>query len=183
MGRTGSDIMDASESSRGLLLNYTGDGKGKSSAAFGTALRALGWGWKVGILQFIKDDAPTGEAQFFRRYFPELIFEQYGAGMLDRDADHRGAAEAGWKRAQELLQTFDGELLIFDELNVVLHFYLLEPDDIRAALLARRPGLNVILTGRYAHPKIIEISDLVTRVECEKHPFEQGLPARRGIDF
>ena len=175
--------MEETDVSRGLLLNYTGDGKGKSSAAFGTALRALGWGWKVGILQFIKDDAPTGEAQFFRRYFPELIFEQYGAGMLDRDADHRGAAETGWKRAQELLQTFDGELLIFDELNVVLHFYLLEPDDIRAALLARRPDLNVILTGRYAHPKIVEISDLVTRVECEKHPFEQGLPARRGIDF
>ena len=82
-----------------------------------------------------------------------------------------------------MLQNFDGELLVFDELNVVLHFYLLEPDDIRAALLARKPDLNVILTGRYAHPKIIEISDLVTRVECEKHPFEKGLPARRGIDF
>ena len=92
-------------------------------------------------------------------------------------------AERGWRRAQELLWDFDGELLIFDELNVVLHFYLLEPDDIRQALLARRPGLNVILTGRYAHPKIVEISDLVTRVECEKHPFEQGLPARQGIDF
>lgn len=175
--------MEGNTTERGLLLNYTGDGKGKSSAAFGTALRALGWGWKVGILQFIKDEAPTGEAQFFRRYFPDLIFEQYGAGMLDRDADHRGAAEKGWQRAQELLRDFDGDLLIFDELNVVLHFYLLEPDDIRQALLARRPSLNVILTGRYAHPKIIEISDLVTRVECEKHPFEQGFPARRGIDF
>ena len=175
--------MDTKNTERGLLLNYTGEGKGKSSAAFGTALRALGWGWKVGIIQFIKDEAPTGEAQFFRKYFPELIFEQYGAGMLDRDADHRGAAERGWARAKELLQTFDGELLIFDELNVVLHFYLLEPDDIREALLARRPDLNVILTGRYAHPKIVEISDLVTRVECEKHPFEKGFPARRGIDF
>ena len=175
--------MEENDASRGLLLNYTGEGKGKSSAAFGTALRALGWGWKVGILQFIKDDAPTGEAQFFRKYFPDLIFEQYGAGMLDLDLDHRGAAQRGWARAQELLQNFDGQLLIFDELNVVLHFYLLEPDDVRAALLARRPDLNVILTGRYAHPKIVEISDLVTRVECEKHPFEQGLPARRGIDF
>lgn len=175
--------MDTTETKRGLLLNYTGEGKGKSSAAFGTALRALGWGWKVGIIQFIKDDAPTGEAQFFRRYFPELVFEQYGAGMLDRDADHRGAAERGWQRARELLKSFDGELLIFDELNVVLHFYLLEPDDIRKALLERKPELNVILTGRYAHPKILEISDLVTRVECEKHPFEKGFPARRGIDF
>ena len=175
--------MDKSMCDRGLLLNYTGEGKGKSSAAFGTALRALGWGWKVGILQFIKDEAPTGEARFFRRYFPELIFEQYGAGMLDRDADHRGAAERGWKRAEELLRTFDGELLVLDELNVVLHFYLLEPDVVREALLARRPELNVILTGRYAHPKIVEISDLVTRVECEKHPFEKGFPARRGIDF
>ena len=175
--------MDEGLSERGLLLNYTGEGKGKSSAAFGTALRALGWGWKVGVIQFIKDDAPTGEANFFRRYFPQLIFEQYGAGMLDRDADHRGAAERGWKRAEELLRTFDGELLVLDELNVVLHFYLLEPDEVVKVLLERRPGLNVILTGRYAHPKIVAISDLVTRVECEKHPFEQGLPARRGIDF
>ena len=175
--------MENLDTERGLLLNYTGEGKGKSSAAFGTVLRALGWGWKVGILQFIKDDAPTGEAQFFRRYFPDLIFEQYGAGMLDRDADHRGAAERGVKRAAERLKNFDGELLVFDELNVVLHFYLLEPDTIREALLSRRPGLNVIITGRYAHPKILEISDLVTRVECEKHPFEKGFPARRGIDF
>ena len=175
--------MEDKDAPRGLLLNYTGEGKGKSSAAFGTALRALGWGWKVGIIQFIKDDAPTGEAQFFRRYFPELIFEQYGAGMLDRDADHRGAARKGWERAKELLQSFDGELLIFDELNVVLHFYLIEPDEVVTALLARREGLNVILTGRYAHPKIVAISDLVTKVDCEKHPFEQGLPARRGIDF
>ncbi len=175
--------MEENKSERGLLLNYTGEGKGKSSAAFGTALRALGWGWKVGILQFVKDGTPTGESQFFRRYFPELIFEQCGAGMLDRDVDHRGAAERGWARARQLLDTFDGELLIFDELNVILHFYLLEPDEVAAALLARRPGLNVILTGRYAHPKITAISDLVTKVECLKHPFEQGLPARRGIDF
>ena len=176
--------MDGQEKNeRGLLLNYTGEGKGKSSAAFGTALRALGWGWKVGILQFIKDSAPTGEAQFFRKYFPDLIFEQCGAGMLDLDLDHRGAAEAGWKRAQQLLKEFDGELLIFDELNVVLHFYLLEPDDVAKALLERRPGLNVILTGRYAHPKIVAISDLVTTVDIIKHPFQQGIPARRGIDF
>ena len=175
--------MDNSMCDRGLLLNYTGEGKGKSSAAFGTALRALGWGWKVGIIQFIKDDAPTGEAQFFRKYFPDLIFEQHGAGMLDLDLDHRGAAQRGWARAQELLQDFDGQLLIFDELNVVLHFYLLEPDDIVKALLARKKDLNVILTGRYAHPKIVEISDLVTTVDIIKHPFEQGIPARKGIDF
>ena len=81
------------------------------------------------------------------------------------------------------MQNFDGQLLIFDELNVVLHFYLLEPDDIAKALLARKKDLNVILTGRYAHPKIVAISDLVTTVDIIKHPFEQGIPARKGIDF
>lgn len=176
--------MEKSDSERGLLLDFTGNGKGKSSAAFGTALRALGWGWKVGILQFIKDsETVTGEAQFFRRCFPELIFEQFGVGMLDRDADHRGAAEAGWRRAQELLTGFDGELLIFDELNVAMHYGLLSPVDVARALRERRPGLNVILTGRDAPPEIISICDLVTTMDETKHPFRQGILARRGIDF
>ena len=169
---------------RGLLLNFTGEGKGKTSAAFGTAVRALGWGWRIAILQFIKDEAtPTGEALFFRQHFPEVIFERYGAGMLESDADHRGAAERGWARAQELLREFPGELLILDELNVVLHFYLLEPEEIAAALLARRPGLNVVVTGRYIHKAIREISDLVSVIDTPTHPFQKGFPARRGLDF
>ena len=176
--------MEKSDRERGLLLNFTGDGKGKSTAAFGTALRALGWGWKVGILQFVKAAEPvTGEAQFFRRHFPEVLFETCGAGMLDRDADHRGAAEAGWKRAQELLKTFDGELLIFDELNIALHYRLLDTDAVAKALRERRSGLNVILTGRYAPPGIVALCDLVTTMDETKHPFRQGILARRGIDF
>ena len=169
---------------QGLLLNFTGEGKGKTSAAFGTALRALGWGWRIAVLQFIKDEAtPTGEALFFQRYFPDTVFERFGVGMLETDADHRGAAQRGWARAQELLQTFPGELLILDELNVVLHFYLLEPDEIAAALRARRPGLNVVITGRYIHKTIRDICDLVSTIDTPIHRFQKGLPARRGIDF
>ena len=169
---------------QGLLLNFTGEGKGKTSAAFGTALRALGWGWRIAVLQFIKDEAtPTGEALFFQRYFPDTVFERFGAGMLETDADHRGAARRGWARARELLKNFPGELLILDELNVALHFYLLEPDEVAAALLGRRSGLNVVITGRYIHKTIRDICDLVSAIDTPVHPFRKGVPARRGIDF
>lgn len=170
-----------------MLLNFTGDGKGKTSAAFGIALRALGRGWRIAVLQFIKDGSvETGEAMFFRQHFPGTIFECVGAGMLDAgtlDAGHRSAAERGWERARRLLREFPGELLILDELNVAIRFGLLDPEEVAAALLARRPELNVIVTGRGIHGKIRGICDLVSTVETPEHPFRKGIPAREGIDF
>ena len=88
---------------RGLLLNLTGDGKGKSTSAFGTAVRALGWGWRVAILQFLKGDRMTGERNFFTTHFPEMIFEDLGLGLSTHPGDHAGAARRGWERAKELL--------------------------------------------------------------------------------
>ena len=168
---------------RGLLLNLTGDGKGKSTSAFGTVLRALGWGWRVAVIQFMKGERPTGEKNFFTRYFPEMIFEQYGLGLTTRPGDHRGMAQRGWARTRELLESFDGELLILDELNVALHHGFLDPAEVAAALRSRRATLNLIVTGRHAPPELVEIADLVSEIADLKHPFHRGIPARKGVDY
>lgn len=176
-------MLEFDDRERGLLLNLTGDGKGKSTSAFGTALRALGWGWRVAVIQFMKGERPTGEKNFFTRYFPEMIFEQYGLGLTTRPGDHRGMAQRGWARTRELLESFDGELLILDELNVALHHGFLDPAEVAAVLRARRPTLNLIVTGRHAPPELVEIADLVSEVVEIKHPFHRGIPARKGVDY
>ena len=168
---------------KGLLYNFTGNGKGKTSAAFGMVLRALGWGWKVAVLQFMKGERETGERLFFQKYFPEIYFAGCGLGRTCRTGDHAGAAREGWKIASDLLKNFDGELVVLDELNVALtHQYL----DIRAvteALRNRRPGLHVVVTGRNSPPELRAVSDLVSDIAEEKHPFKQGIPARKGLDY
>ena len=100
---------------KGLLYNFTGNGKGKTSAALGVALRALGYGWKVAVLQFMKSGRETGERLFFRQYFPDTFFEGCGLGRTCRPGDHAGYAREGWRTASKLLKEFDGELLILDE--------------------------------------------------------------------
>ena len=171
------------ENDRGLLLNLTGDGKGKSTGAFGIAIRALGWNWRVAILQFLKSARPTGERNFFTRHFPEMIFEDLGLGLTTHPGDHAGAARRGWERAKELLTGFDGELLILDELNVALRNGYLDGNEVVAALANRRAGLNVIVTGRGALPELVAVSDLVSEVREIRHPFRQGVPAQKGIDY
>ena len=176
-------MLEFDDRERGLLMNLTGDGKGKSTSAFGTALRALGWGWRVAVIQFMKGERPTGEKNFFSRYFSEMIFEQYGLGLTTRPGDHRGMAQRGWARTRELLESFDGELLILDELNVALHHGFLDPAEIAAALLARRATLNLIVTGRHEPPELVEIADLVSEIADIKHPFHRGIPTRKGVDY
>ena len=168
---------------RGLLLNLTGDGKGKSTSAFGTAVRALGWGWRVAILQFLKGDRMTGERNFFTTHFPEMIFEDLGLGLSTHPGDHAGAARRGWERAKELLAGFDGELLILDALNVALRNGYLSADEVIPALTGRRETLNVIVTGRGAPPELVAVSDLVSEVREIRHPFRSGIPAQKGIDY
>ena len=168
---------------KGLLYNFTGNGKGKTSAALGVVLRALGRGWKVAVLQFMKGDRETGERLFFRQYFPEIFFEGCGLGRTCKPGDHAGLAREGWKTAAEMLKNFDGELLVLDELNVALSHNYLDLDEVIAALQNRRPELNVIVTGRNSPPELREISDLVSDIAPEKHPYQQGIPARKGLDY
>ena len=169
---------------KGLLLTITGDGKGKTTSALGTVVRALGRGWRVTILQFVKNEGKTGEKLFFEK-FPDLVtMEQVGEGFSWQDKDHAAAAEAGWQKA---LPWLTGEkkcdLLVLDELNIALHYGWLEHEKVLEALKYRPDGLSVIVTGRYAPEALIECSDLVSKIENIKHPFDSGIPGRQGIDF
>ena len=167
----------------GMLLDLTGDGKGKTSAALGIVLRAIGAGWRPAVIQFIKDDWPTGELAYFRKYHPDLIFECHGLGFTNRPGDHLAAARKGWERACGLLREYPGELLVLDELNGALAAGLLEPGEVLDALQHRRPGLHVIVTGRGTPPELAAICDLVSEMKEVKHPFKQGIPAQKGLDF
>ena len=168
---------------KGLLYNFTGNGKGKTSAALGVALRALGRGWKVAVLQFMKGERETGERLFFQKYFPEIYFEGCGLGRTCRMGDHAAYAREGWKIAVRLLKDFDGELLVLDELNVALSHDYLDLPEVITALKKRRPELNVIVTGRNSPPELRAVSDLVSDIAPEKHPYQQGIPARKGLDY
>ncbi len=175
--------MNTTPNPTSLVYNITGNGKGKTSSALGMAMRALGWGQKVAIIQFIKNDADTGERLFFQKFFPEVLFESTGKGFTITPGDHAQFAQAGWTHAKELLATFDGDLLILDELNIAIHCGYISEEEVMASLQERKSNLNVIITGRYATDKIIDFCDLVSEVEEIKHPFQKNIPARKGLDF
>jgi len=170
----------------GLLLLHTGDGKGKSTAAFGMVARALGWGQKVGIVQYIKGKWVTGERQFFKRFPDEVRYEVMGEGFTwdtqDRARDI-AAAEAAWTVSLEMLADPALDLVLFDELNIALRYDYLDIDQVVADLDARPRDKHVVITGRNAKPQLLAIADLVTEMTLVKHPFDQGIKAQRGIDF
>ena len=171
---------------RGLVLVHTGNGKGKSSAAFGVAARALGWGQRVAIAQFIKGAWKTGERQFFNRFPEQLEWRTTGQGFTwdtqDREADS-AAARSALAMAQGLLAGGGFDLVVLDEINVVLSYDYLPPEAVVACLEARADRTHVILTGRGAPPELIEYADLVSEMVEIKHPFQAGIKAQRGIDF
>lgn len=170
----------------GLLVVNTGDGKGKSTAAFGTVARALGWGHKVGIVQYIKGKWITGERQFFDRFPDQLRWEVMGQGFTwdtqDRAKDIE-AVEAAWALSLEMLHDPSLNLVLLDELNIALRYDYLDIDRVVADLQARPRDKHVLITGRNAKPELIAIADLVTEMTLVKHPFEQGIKAQRGLDF
>lgn len=170
----------------GLLLVHTGDGKGKSTAAFGMVARALGWNQKVGIVQYIKGKWITGERQFFKKFPDQVRYEIMGQGFTwdtqDRAQDI-AAAEAAWKTSLEMLHDPDLDLVVLDELNIALRYDYLDIHQVVADLQARPRDKHVVVTGRNAKPELTAIADLVTEMTLVKHPFEQGIKAQRGIDF
>lgn len=177
-------MLTETQKSEGLLLNITGNGKGKSTSAFGITIRALGWGWRVLFLQFVKGDRETGEKRFFDALgSPNLVFDQLGAGASWEPGDHPALARQGWLRAKEALVSPEWNLVVFDELNIALHCGWLPLDGVMEALRTRRAELNVVITGRYAPEPLLDMSDLVSRIEAVRHPYEKGIPAARGIDF
>jgi cob(I)alamin adenosyltransferase len=171
---------------KGLLIVHTGAGKGKSTAAFGLLMRALGHGWKVGVVQFIKGTWDTGEKRAFARFADLLTWRTMGEGFTwetqDRDKDI-AAAKAGWAAALELMENPEIRLVLLDELNIALHYDHLRFEEVIAALTQRRPDLHVIVTGRNAKPELMEAADLVTEMVERKHPFAAGVRAQQGIEF
>ena len=176
---------------KGLLIVHTGKGKGKSTAAFGLAARAVGNGMRVGIVQFVKGKWRTGERAVFER-FPELVtVRTMGEGFTwetqDRARDIR-AAEAAWAVSRAMIEACRGpepahDLIVLDELNIVLRYGYLPLDEVVAALRARPPRLHVVVTGRNARDALIEAADLVTEMTMVKHPFRAGVKAQKGIEF
>jgi cob(I)alamin adenosyltransferase len=170
----------------GLLLVHSGNGKGKSSSAFGMVARALGHGIKVGVVQFIKGAASTGEETFFRRFPEEVSYHVMGEGFTwetqDRQRDIAKAQQA-WAVARHLLSDESVGLVVLDELNIALKHGYLELDTVLADIEARPLLQHVVVTGRGALPGMIEAADTVTEMSLVKHAFKSGVKAQKGIEF
>jgi cob(I)alamin adenosyltransferase len=171
---------------KGLLIVHTGAGKGKSTAAFGLALRMLGHGRRVGVVQFIKGAWSTGERSVLERFSDLLEWHSMGEGFTwetqDRARDISAASRA-WAQAVTMMAQTDLALLVLDELNIALRYDYLPLDAVLRDLAARRPELHVVVTGRNAKPALIETADLVTEMVMVKHHFASGVKAQEGIEF
>lgn len=171
---------------KGLLIVYTGNGKGKTTAALGMALRALGHGQKVGIVQFIKGDIPTGEANLIERLDLPIEIHVMGEGFTWKTQDRQrdiAAARRGWEQAVQLMRDPAFDLVIMDELNIVLKYDYLPLQEVLDELSAKREMLHVIVTGRGAPAELVEQADLVSEIKPVKHPFRQGIKPQAGIEF
>jgi cob(I)alamin adenosyltransferase len=170
---------------KGLLMVHTGPGKGKSTAAFGLALRALGHGWKIGVVQFGKGAWRSGEREMLER-FGAVSWHTLGEGFTwetqDRARDE-AAARRAWEKTLELMADPEIRLLVLDELNISLRYEHLPLDETLAAFAARRPDLHIVVTGRNAKPELIAAADLVTEMTMVKHHFAAGVKAQEGIEF
>ncbi len=175
---------------RGIVVLNDGDGKGKSTAAFGMAIRAVGHGQRVGLVQFIKGTWKTGEREFFKR-FPEIDHQTSGEGFTWNTQDRArdiAAARRGLELAQRMIEASRGEepkydLVILDEINIVIGHDYLPVDEVVELVKSKPEQLSIVLTGRGAKPELIEVADTVTRMENVKHAYEAGIRARKGVDF
>jgi cob(I)alamin adenosyltransferase len=170
---------------RGLLLVYTGHGKGKTTAALGIVFRALGRGMKVGVVQFIKGKWKTGE-RLFAETLPGLTFLVMGRGFTwesDDLSNDKAAAVAAWEKAKDLINGGEHAVVVLDELTYTIHYGFLALDEVVATLAGRPPHVHVVVTGRNAPEEMIAVADLVTELTPVKHPFAKGIPAQIGIDF
>lgn len=171
---------------KGLLIVNTGPGKGKSTAAFGLALRMLGHGRRVGVVQFIKGAWETGERQALARFGDLVAWHTMGEGFTWETQDRArdvAAAERAWAKALELMADPSFGLIVLDELNIALRYDYLDADEVVRALAGRREGLHVVVTGRNARPQLVEAADLVTEMGQAKHHFAAGVKAQQGIEF
>jgi cob(I)alamin adenosyltransferase len=171
---------------KGLLIVHTGKGKGKSTAAFGMVFRAIGHGFRVGVVQFVKGIWQTGERVVLDK-FPDLVtVKAMGEGFTWETQDRArdiAAARKAWEEAKAMIADPSYRMVLLDELNIVLRYDYLPLDEVVQVLASRPPEKHVIVTGRNAKDEIIEIADLVTEMEFVKHPFRSGVKAQAGIEF
>lgn len=171
---------------KGLLIVHTGKGKGKSTAAWGLLVRALGRGFRCGVVQFGKGAWQTGERAALERFGDQIEWHTLGEGFTWETQDRArdvAAAERAWAKARELMANPAIRLIVLDELNIALRYDHLAIADVVAALKARRPDQHVVVTGRNAKPELIEAADLVTEMTLVKHHFAAGVKAQEGIEF
>jgi cob(I)alamin adenosyltransferase len=177
--------MSNTEGTSGLLCVYTGNGKGKTTAALGVAFRALGRGLRVGVVQFIKGKWKTGE-RAFAETLPQLTFHVMGLGFTWESEDlsrDRRAAEAAWGKARELIAGGEHAIVVLDELTYVINYGFVPVEEVLSVVAARPPHVHVIVTGRNAPDALIAAADLVTDMQAVKHPFQQGMRAQPGLDY
>ena len=179
-------IMASKTREKGLLIVHTGKGKGKTSAALGMVVRAIGHGMKVGVVQFVKGAMKTGEKAVFDAFPDNVEFKPMGEGFTwdtqDRTRDI-AAARAGWDEVKRMIADPSYHMVLADELNIVLRYDYLPVDEVVAVLTARDAMKHVIVTGRNAPDALIEVADLVTEMTMVKHPFRSGVKAQAGIEF
>ena len=180
------EVASKTITSKGLLIVNTGPGKGKSTAAFGLVLRALGHGHHVGVVQFIKGAWNTGEKRALERFSDLLSWHSMGEGFTwetqDRERDI-AAAKRAWYQVLEFMSDPKIKLVLLDELNIALRYDYLPLSEVVDVLSNRRPDLHIIVTGRNAKPEMIEAADLVTEMGMVKHHFSAGVKAQEGIEF
>jgi len=178
--------IEAAKRNAGVLVITCGNGKGKSSSAFGIAARALGHGMKVGVVQFIKGAIATGEENFFRRFPDEISFHVMGEGYTwetqNRERDVEKAQQA-WQRAQVLLSDPAIGLVVLDELNIALKYKYIDVQQVISDLQARPEMQHVVITGRGAPPELIAVADTVTEMQPIKHAFANGIAAQQGVEW
>ena len=175
-----------SDQEHGLLIVHTGSGKGKTTAALGMALRCVGHGMKVGVVQFIKGAWDTAERRMFEGFGDLVQFKAMGEGFTWETQDRArdiAAAEAAWKAALEMIADPSIRMVLLDELNVVLRYGYLSLETVLAGVEDRPPTTHVVITGRSAPDGLIERADLVTEMKLLKHPFRSGIKAQPGIEF
>jgi len=179
-------ILATKTEEKGLLIVHTGKGKGKSTAAWGMALRMIGYGKKVGIVQFVKGAWETGERAVFDKFPDQVTIMAMGEGFTwetqDRERDVVAAGKA-WDAAKEMIADPSYAMVILDEINIALRYEYLGIADVIAGLAARPEMLHVVATGRNAHDDLIEAADLVTEMTLIKHPFRAGIKAQQGVEF
>jgi cob(I)alamin adenosyltransferase len=175
-------------SRRGLVLINTGPGKGKTTAALGTALRAVGNGMRVLVLQFLKGSWHYGELDAVEAFGGKFVLKQMGRGFVkvggaETDPEDIRLVEQAWEEARAAIESGEWDLVVLDEINYAIGYKMLDPEKVAEALCNRPEMVNVILTGRNAHPLLVEMADTVTEMREVKHAYQKGILAQRGIEY